>query len=522
MKDKMIVLNIIGCLLKKPDLLFEEEYNLKITDFPEKFHQIVFAAINNMVHSGVRNITSIEIDNFLLQYDKQYKTFTDNEGIDFLEKSKKLANIRNFDFYYKRLKKISLLNSLDSDGFDIREIIDEDELDVNIKERMQSNFDEMSIEEIINTYDAKIIKLREEYTNNIDIKVIQAGEGLLNLKEEYKITPEMGMGGGSNLLNTITRGLRLKKFYLRSSPSGVGKTRLAVGDICRLSVCKYYDWNTHVWIETNVSEPSLFITTELEKEEIQTLILANVSGVNEEKILDGKYSEEEEEVVNKAIEIIALAPFWIEEQPTFSIQDIENAIKRNKIENKIRYVFFDYIFMSIKMLMDITSKTNGVKLREDNILYMFSDKMKELCNKLNVHINSSSQLNGDWENKKNANQNLLRGAKALADKLDIGSIVLLPTETDLQAIRPIIQSIGGFMPEPNLVYHIYKVRRGKLNNIKLWVYFDYGTCRTTDLFVTDNDYNLITVESTTIEKILELTEDKNTDSDDNDVDCFRF
>jgi hypothetical protein len=56
---------------------------------------------------------------------------------------------------------------------------------------------------------------------------------------------------------------------------------------------------------------------------------------------------------------------------------------------------------------------------------------------------------------------------------------------------------------PNLVYHIYKVRRGKFVRVKLWMYADLGTCRTEDLFLTDNDYKVIEIESTDVEKILE-------------------
>ena len=67
---------------------------------------------------------------------------------------------------------------------------------------------------------------------------------------------------------------------------------------------------------------------------------------------------------------------------------------------------------------------------------------------------------------------------------------------------------NGFNKIPNLVFHIYKVRRGKINRVKLWLYFDYGTCRTKDLFVTDNDYKLLDIESTDIEVVLENTQEQ--------------
>ena len=60
-------------------------------------------------------------------------------------------------------------------------------------------------------------------------------------------------------------------------------------------------------------------------------------------------------------------------------------------------------------------------------------------------------------------------------------------------------------PTPNLCYHIYKVRRGSYNKIRLYLYFDGGTCRTTELFATNNNGELIEITGTNIEKILDET-----------------
>ena len=57
--------------------------------------------------------------------------------------------------------------------------------------------------------------------------------------------------------------------------------------------------------------------------------------------------------------------------------------------------------------------------------------------------------------------------------------------------------------KPNMCYHIYKVRRGRYVRVKLWVYSDLGTCRTEDLFLTTNDYELINIDPTIIEQLLE-------------------
>ena len=520
MYDKMAVLQVIGSLVQKPELLLDDKYHLSVNDFPEKFHQIVFSAISNLINSGVNIINEIEIDNYISNYEKQYKIFNDNNGMEYIIEAVKLSIIDNFEYNYNRVKKFSLLNQFKNNGFDITEIYDNNIIDTKTQEQMQQKFDQMDLSDIINYFEKKMIDIKAQYYDEEDQIGQHAGKNMQQLKDEFKESPEMGVPLNGDILNTIVRGARLKKIYMRSSYTGGGKTRLAVADICKIAVPWFYDLKEKKWVYTSFSEPSLFITTELEISEIQTLMMAYVSGVDESHILDGKYEGDEEERVNQAIKYINESPLWIEQIPNFNIDDIERTIKRYKIDKNIGYVFFDYVFMSVKMLMEIATKTRGMKLREDNILYIFIERMKFICNKLNIHFNTSSQLNGDWKNVKDGDQNLLRGAKALGDKLDIGLIALPVTKKDFEMLQPILSH--GFYKTPNLVYHIYKVRRGKFVKVKLWLYVDLGTCRSEDLFLTNNDWEFIPIENTTVEKILEMTEDKDAEKDKNETDEFEY
>lgn len=63
----------------------------------------------------------------------------------------------------------------------------------------------------------------------------------------------------------------------------------------------------------------------------------------------------------------------------------------------------------MKILEEITRRSGGVKLREDNILFMLSVTLKDICNKYDIFIESSTQLNGSWLEATEVNQNLLRG-----------------------------------------------------------------------------------------------------------------
>lgn len=164
----------------------------------------------------------------------------------------------------------------------------------------------------------------------------------------------------------------------------------------------------------------------------------------------------------------------------------------------------DYIHTSLKILEEITKRSGGVKLREDNILFMLSNKLKDLCNKYGVFILSATQLSGDYADAETPDQNLLRGAKAIADKIDLGMILLLAREKDFEALEPILSS--NVFEKPNIKISVYKNRRGQYKGIYIWCKANLGTCRVQPLFCTNWSYELININNLNI-KVEEETID---------------
>lgn len=256
-----------------------------------------------------------------------------------------------------------------------------------------------------------------------------------------------------------------------------------------------YDTRSGKWIDNGIKEGALFISTELDIEELQTLALAYVTGINEDIILDGKASDPQKEVLMKGIEILETSPLYFELIPDFSIQEIEATIRRYYREEDCKYFFFDYIHSSLKFIEEISSITNGMKLREDQILFMLSTSLKNLANKLHIFIESGTQINGNYLEATELNQNLLRGSKAISDRVDVGEISLKPRPID----EPIIDEfVATGLPKPNYIISFYKIRRGKYAGTKLWCRADLGTCRVEGLFLTDSFNEPIPIDKTTI------------------------
>ena len=186
-------------------------------------------------------------------------------------------------------------------------------------------------------------------------------------------------------------------------------------DACFIGCSEIYDLEKCRWVSTGVAEPVSLFTTELELSEVQTMMVAFLSGVEEDTILNYTYVGDELERVKYAIKLLEQSQIHITQLPDFSLSDIEMNLKKHIREFGTKYLFFDYIHSSLKILEEITKKTGGMKLREDQILFMMSIRMKDLANEYGVFIMSGTQVNGAWQDADTPDQNLLRGAKAIAD-----------------------------------------------------------------------------------------------------------
>ena len=414
--DTIATIQVIGSVFKSPEILdLTDRYIITDEDFADDFHKIVFGAIYKIHELGANKINLESIGDFLSTRPKSEAIYKQNKGEEWLLKVSENATLTAFDYYYGRLKKFSLLRAYDKYGIDVSDILDPDNiLDTKKKQQQEEWLDNSSLEQIAQKIDDKITNIKLRCIDNTFGEAYQAASGIEGLVEKFKEQPEVGIPMYGPLINTVTRGARLKKFYLRSAATGVGKTRSMIADACYFACNKIYDENFG-WISAGISEPTLFITTEQELEEIQTMMLAFLSNVEEEHILNGEYQEGEEKRIYEAIEILKNSPLYIEELPDFSLQDVENIIKKNIHDHGVKYICHDYVHTSMKILEEITRRSGGVKLREDNILFMLSTRLKDICNQYGVFIMSATQLNGSYTDSDTPDQNLLRGAKSIAD-----------------------------------------------------------------------------------------------------------
>lgn len=499
--DVTSIMQVIGCVYNNPMLLEQtDKYTITDDDFPDKFHKVAFGAIYNIYNLGATKITLKNIMDFLAEHPKSEAIFKKEKGEEWLVQVAENATSTAFDYYYNRLKKMSLLRAFDNRGIDVTFLYDPDNiLDTKKKQIQEEWLDNTGLAEIANKLVERVDDVVATYVHQTLGEVHTATEGIEGLRERLRQHPDVGVPLYGPLINTVTRGARLRKLYLRSAPSGYGKTRTMIADTCYIGCDMIYD-EMFGWIKNGTAEPVLYITTEQELEEVQTMMLAFLSGVDEDHILNNRYVGDEEARVDKAVEVLENGKVYIIELPDFSLRDVENLIKQNIREKGVKYVMFDYIMSSLKILEEIAGRAGGVKLREDNILFMLSRRLKDIANEYGVFILSGTQLNGDWRESDTPDQNLLRGAKSIADSIDLGMHILPAVQKDLEGLQTILSA--NTFEKPNTKISVYKNRRGRYKGVYLWCKADLSTCRIKPMFATTWDYEIIPIEDLKI-----ITED---------------
>ena len=183
---------VIGCLMLNP-LLFLQYQDINPIDFDLKVARICFINIRKLYEEGAKQLTPIEVDTEIDKHPNSAATYRRDNGLDFLKNAYEFADINNFDLYYKRVKKLSLLRRLQKDKYDISEFyIDDKDIDDPLKAlEIQERCDKASLEEILNAVESKYSVIRNDFLNGGHAQGDPA-EGIFTLIDELQKTPNIG------------------------------------------------------------------------------------------------------------------------------------------------------------------------------------------------------------------------------------------------------------------------------------------------------------------------------------------
>ena len=493
---------IIGCLMQKP-LLLLEYLDIRPSDFDFNPAKVCLGAIKRLYEGGAESLTPLEVDQEIEHFGAAaLQAYKADGGLDFLKNAYETAQLSNFKFYYNRLKKYALLRKLQKAKYDISEfyIDDKDVVDPRLESKIIDHLENSTLEQILNSIEKNYTEIRNDFLNGGHEDGDPAA-GIEELIEDLQKSPKMGPSLEGHIFSSVCRGARKGCFFLKSASTSGGKSRTSVFDACHIAYPKHWSHEENCFIEELdiYNEPRkprkvLFIVTEMDKEELQTIMLAFLSGVDEDKILRGAYECGELTRVKYAAQIIKeyAGYFIIEEISDPNLQNVEATIRKYATVDDVEYVFFDYIHTTASMMSQF-----GDNLREDVVLMLIANQLKQLAKDYGIFIFSATQVNalgmGNDDELLFKDEKCIRGSKAVADKCDVGFVMTRVPDgawnslkANLRAsVREGIIDASIFDHPPTHVLDIYKMRRGRYKMIRIWSQIHLGTGERKDLFVTD-------------------------------------
>lgn len=223
--DRHVVIQVLGGLMNKPEYLCDtDKYRLEISDFPNALDKFIFSAINNLYNDGegATKIRAIDVLNYLKD-NVNAKTLIEKEnGEIFLQDCETTGEPENFNYYYQKLKKLNFLKDIESTGHNIDKFYCEDIFNPDYT-KINENFERMSVNDILNELKLEVNYYENKFIFNTVVEESKASDHIDELIEELKEKPEVGCRLQGDIFNSVCRGGRKGKLYLRSAASGLGK-----------------------------------------------------------------------------------------------------------------------------------------------------------------------------------------------------------------------------------------------------------------------------------------------------------
>nr|QGW12623.1 DNA-replication helicase subunit [Nanofrustulum shiloi] len=333
---------------------------ITIETFYFKNHQEIFKAITIM-HQKKRPIDILTLTTFLQENGLLKKI----GGIKVLiELINQIPNLVYLEEYLRLIKDKFLRRSLIKLGY----------------EAINSGYiTNIPLEKTLNDFENQLFYI----TNQIKVPKLSTSAELLTnifleLKEKSMKPTLPGLSSGFYELDSFTQGFQKSDLIIVAGRPSMGKTAfsLTIGlNIIKISKL-----------------PILFFSLEMSKEQIMYRLLAMETNINQMRLRSGKLYRNDWIKLNKVIKILSKLPFFIDDTPDLSIQDIRSKIKTIIFEQtQIGMVMVDYL-----QLMQNSKFKLDNRVQE---LSQITRSLKNIAREFNVPIIALSQLSRNVENR---------------------------------------------------------------------------------------------------------------------------
>lgn len=413
---------VLNCLLINTESIEFTIKTLSVEAFYFKDHQEIYKAIifmyTNQLPIDILTLITFLQDNGLLEIIGGIKVL--------IELLNQVPNFVYFEEYIRLLKDKFLRRKLIKLGYEI------------ISSGYITN---VSLENIINKFEDKLLNLITEIKTQ---KLFNSAELLNNIFIELKeksLNPTLaGLSSGFYDLDLLTQGFQRSDLIIIAGRPSMGKTALGLN--IALNILK----------ESKL--PIVFFSLEMSKEQIIYRLLSIEANINQTRLKSGKLYKDDWLKLNKIIKVMSKIPFFIDDMPNLSIQDMQLKIKTILFQHgNIGLIIIDYL-----QLMENTKSKMENRVQELSII---TRSLKNLAREFSIPIIALSQLSRNVENR-------IDKKPILSDLRESGSI-----EQDADLVLMLYKNQDFYMKQ-NQTQNYYlteliiaKQRNGPLGNIKL-------------------------------------------------------
>ena len=411
---------ILSSLLINLDAIEIVLRSVKIETFYFKNHQELYRTILEMYKKKIP-IDIITLNSFL----------QDNGMLEKVGGTKVLIELTN---YIPNLLYLEEYISLINDKFLRRSLIK-----IGYKIINSAYVTNLPLETMLNSLELEIFNLTNEIKTQ---KIYTNAELLSNVFSELKqksLNPSLaGLISGFYELDSFTQGFQKSDLIIIAGRPSMGKTALAL--------------NIGSNIIKNLNLPVLFFSLEMSKEQLIYRLITTETSISNMRLKTGNLYSEDWLKLREIIKNFSTLPFFIDDKPDPTIQDIKMKIKKVIFEqNQIGLVIIDYL----QLMQNSKFRTEN----RSQELSQITRSLKNLAREFQVPIIALSQLSRSVESRTNKRP-------ILSDLRESGSIEQ-DADVVLMLYRESYYNSDSFNNNNNVQLIIAKQRNGPTGTVNL-------------------------------------------------------
>ncbi|MFM9059307.1 MAG: replicative DNA helicase [Planctomycetaceae bacterium] len=419
---------ILGSILLKPDVCDEVSLVVRVEDFFDEAHQVLYRHLLDLHESGKRVDATIVLERLRTKGDLERI----GGAVALSDVIESVPHAAHAGHYAAIVRDKSMLRSLIEAGTDIlRDAYDGADEPRELLARAETRI--FAILERRSSTEAKPIeKVLEDVMVRMDAR----------MRHEHAIG---GVETGFTDLDSLCGGLHNSELAILAARPSMGKTALAM--------------NIAEHVAINLRKPVLFVSLEMACLELADRLLCSAAQVNGHRLRNGTISQEDRRrLVQKSAEIGG-APLYIDDTPGRTLTEIAAVARRLKRRDGLALIVIDYL--------QLIEPDNPRDPRQEQVARI-ARRLKTMCRELDIPVLCLAQLNRQAEVSRDNRPRLhhLRESGAIEQDADV--VMFVHREEYYQTNDEDRERVKG---AAEII--IAKQRNGPIGDVKLLWQHDY-------------------------------------------------